>query len=223
MTQSRNLQTVHFVPLVFTLALGLLVGCSPGATEAASPPTTATSSAETPEKLPAEAIGITATATQDLAKRLGAQCSESPGKSECTIGNVAAGDYYDIELSPQCGDDGFFAGVSSADAALLDTLPVTGSKALTNAKLAQDQFVCLQATARSGQQPAYYYAVAISPDNVAACHDSPACSRYGQRPIERQSQPTTGNECSVVNSQWQGDCARGWISADALDIFSNGL
>ncbi|MCD9032437.1 hypothetical protein LDO32_11940 [Luteimonas sp. Y-2-2-4F] len=198
-----------FRPLV---ALGVLAlaACGPGAPAAVAPET----SPDTPPPSSAQ--------PQGLAEQLGARCADAATGRDCVIGNLEAGDYYDIELSPRCDAEGFFAGVSAPEAVALDALPVTGSDARPNAALSEGQFLCVQAIARSGQQPAYYYAIAIAPGDVAACRGAPVCARYGERPVRWQAQVRTGTACTV-DARWQGDCARGWIAADALDVFSNGL
>lgn len=215
---------------LLALALGLTVAaCTAQAPDAhtrnTAAPTDAAVASTTaaPDKAAAPAPAGSSNSLPALAEALGAQCGDAASGRDCIIGNVQAGDFYDIDLSPSCGDDGFFAGVSADKATLLDTLPVTGSKVQDNATLARDQFVCVQATARSGQQPGYYYVVVIAPDDVAACRGKPICQQYGQRPVQLQAQPRTGAACAAASGQWQGDCARGWVSADALDVFSNGL
>lgn len=205
------------------LAIGF-VGCS-------RPTTTDTSHPENPaEAKPQSPVPETPAAppadggSADFARALGVHCDD-PGKGQgCIAGNMDAGDFYDIELSPSCGQDGFFAGVSEAEAPLLDTLPVTGSKTRINAKLSQGQFLCVQATARAGQQPAYYYVIAIPTAGIAACQGKPICSRYGDRQIDFVARPRTGTACSpATGGRYQGDCAHGWVDAQRLDVFSDGL
>lgn len=216
--------------LALALALGLSVAActtqarDANAQSASAPAEAATASAPAaPGKTAKSTPAGSSNGLLGLVEALGAHCGDAATGRDCIIGNVQAGDFYDVDLSPSCGDDGFFAGVSADKATLLDTLPVTGSKAQDNASLARDQFLCVQATARSGQQPAYYYVLAIAPDQVAACRGRPICQQYGQRPVQLQAQPRAGSACTASAGHWQGDCARGWISADAVDVFSNGL
>lgn len=206
MTDARTPGVARFPSPAGALALAALIGCSPG----------------TPTAVPAAMTEAPAAQPRHLADRLGARCADAAGGRDCIVGNVEAGDYYDIELFPPCDAEGFFAGVSAPEAVALDTLPVTGSDARPNATLAQDQFLCVQAIARSGQQPAYYYAIAIAPEGVSACRDAPICERYGERPVRWEAQARTGVACNV-EAPWQGDCARGWIEADVLEAFSDGI
>jgi hypothetical protein len=208
------------------LAIGL-AGCNrpptANAADAPHPSTPATAASQSPSPAsPANAAEDSSPA--DLGKTLGVHCDDETKGLGCVAGNVDAGDFYDVELSPSCGAEGFFAGVAEAEASLLNTLPVTGSKAQVNAKLSQGQFVCVQATARTGQQPAYYYVIAIPAATVSACQGKPICSQYGDRSISFAAQPKTGNACALAtNGRYQGDCAQGWVDPQRLDVFSNGL
>ena len=165
-----------------------------------------------------------AAANASLVDALGIRCDDSASGGGCILGNLDAGDYYDVNLSPACNANGQFAGVVDADPALLDTLPVTGSNVRTNARLRQGQFVCVQVIARAGQQPAYYYVAAISPDRTGACEGREICERYGMRPVDFEAQVRSGIACMTdANGHVQGDCARGWINAKSLEFFADGL
>jgi hypothetical protein len=159
-----------------------------------------------------------------LIQATGVTCTDAKAAKGCTAGNVASGDFYDVELSPDCGDEGFFAGVTQGKGIdLLDVVPATGSSATTTAHLAQGQLVCVQAIGRAGQNPLYYYVAAIPADTIARCKNNALCKTYGDRPI-KQMKPASSESChAVVPGHYVGNCAQGWVSADALDVFSNGL
>lgn len=212
------------LPALYLLAIGL-AGCSQPATTNATTP--AQPDMKKAARAPAVASSTDTPQDDDLAtfaKGLGAHCDDAPKGHGCVLGNMDAGDFYDIELSPDCGPEGFFAGVSERDAPLLDTLPVTGSKAKINARLSDGQFVCVQATARVGQQANYYYVVSIPTSSVAACQGKPICNQYGDRPIIFVAQQNSGKACALTSSgRPRGDCARGWVEPQKLDVFSNGI
>ncbi|WP_372362072.1 hypothetical protein ACCQ10_02295 [Xanthomonas sp. NCPPB 1325] len=151
-------------------------------------------------------------------------CADTKAAKGCIAGNVDKGDFYDVEFSPDCGDEGFFAGIAQANGVdLLDVVPATGSSASTTARLAQGQLVCVQAIGRAGQNPRYYYVAAIPADTIAKCKNNPLCNTYSDRPI-KQIKPARGESCrAAAPGQYVGNCAQGWVSADALDVFSNGL
>ncbi|TVS69135.1 hypothetical protein E2P70_05320 [Xanthomonas perforans] len=159
-----------------------------------------------------------------LIQAAGATCTDAMTATGCTAGNVDTGDFYDVEFLPDCGDKGFFAGVTQANGAdLLDAVPVTGSSATATANLAQGQLVCVQAIGRAGQNPRYYYVAAIPASTVARCENTALCKTYGDRPI-KQIKPASGEHChAAAPGQSTGNCAQGWVSADALEVFSNGI
>ncbi|QYF33876.1 hypothetical protein HZS91_00514 [Xanthomonas citri pv. citri] len=117
------------------------------------------------------------------------------GCNDCkriTAGTVDSGDFYDVEFSPDCGNEGFFAGVA-------------------------------QAIGRAGQDPRCYYVAAIPASTIARCKNNALCKTYGDRQI-KQIKRASGESCHpAAPGQYVGNCAQGWVSADALDVFSNGI
>ncbi|AOY65027.1 hypothetical protein ABFO19_02565 [Xanthomonas citri pv. glycines] len=102
----------------------------------------------------------------------------------------------------------------------MNVVPSTGSSATATANLAQGQLVCVQAIGRAAQNPRYYYVAAIPASTIARCKNNALCKTYGDRQIKRAS----GESCHpAAPGQYVGNCAQGWVSADALDVFSNGI
>lgn len=158
-----------------------------------------------------------------LIQSSGVTCTDASAGRGCTAGDVDSGDFYDVELSPGCGDQGFFAGVADAKGAeTLDTVPTTGSKAAATARLSKGQLVCVQGIGRAGQNPMFYYVVAVPAATVDKCKGNALCDTYGDRPITGLA--SGGEAChAAAPGQYAGNCARGWVSADVLDVFSNGM
>ncbi|MCC5073675.1 hypothetical protein [Xanthomonas campestris] len=208
---------------------GLLAvsACSAGeSAPAATPPVTSTASASAPAatRAPASSGASLNDRLATLLQASGVQCADANMAKGCTAGNVDAGDFYDVELSPACDDAGLFAGVAQASGVdALDAVPTTGSSVVARARLAQGQLVCIQAIGRAGQNPLYYYVIAIPADSVAGCKNNPVCRTYGDRPIQRSKSATGGSCHAAAPGQYVGNCAQGWVGADALDVFSNGI
>ncbi|MEB2232888.1 hypothetical protein VDS41_15595 [Xanthomonas campestris pv. campestris] len=208
---------------------GLLAvsACSAGeSAPAATPPVTSTASASAPAatRAPASSGASLNGRLATLLQASGVQCADANMAKGCTAGNVDAGDFYDVELSPACDDAGLFAGVAQASGVdALDAVPTTGSSVVARARLAQGQLVCIQAIGRAGQNPLYYYVIAIPADSVAGCINNSVCRTYGDRPIQRSKSATGGSCHAAAPGQYVGDCAQGWVGADALDVFSNGI
>ena len=196
---------------VGTLAV-LLSACQadPTTTPAA---TSATAQADAP------AAGAPDTAPQDIAGMLASagitcpQAAPGPDSAGCSAGLAANGEPYAVQLQGACNDDGFYAAVFQADGArVLPRLPTQPAAADTDGpSLADQQFVCIKAIARQGQSAAYYYVQAMDPAQVAACHDDATCQEY---------RPPAGAACTVTTPQ---GCTSGWVEADALEVFSNGI
>lgn len=204
---------------------GLLAvsACSAGeSAPAATPPVTSTASASAPAatRAPASSGASLNDRLATLLQASGVQCADANMAKGCTAGNVDTGDFYDVELSPACDDAGLFAGVAQASGVdALDAVPTTGSSVVARARLAQGQLVCIQAIGRAGQNPLYYYVIAIPADSVAGCKNNSVCRTYGDRPIQRSKSATGGSCHAAAPGQYVGDCAQGWVGADALDVF----
>lgn len=147
-----------------------------------------------------------------LLKAVGGECEDLSAGKACFAGD------YDLELVPGCGDGGFFAGVSNdAGALLVDRAPPDDTRKI--ATLSKGQFVCIEAIARARQEPAYYYVTTVPVEDVGACAGNELCEAYGDREITWHVDP----------SRFEGrrpgprPSASGWIDANDLDVFSNGL
>lgn len=222
---SRRLGNRVVWPAVSVLLLALSA-CSNGQSAA---PAAVAAATPAPAKQAPPAVSPPADATsndpvQQLLQSSGVQCEDGKTARNCTAGNLDAGDYYDVELTADCGAQGFFAGVADAKGTpALTVVPTTGSHATPRATLSQGQLVCVQGIARAGQNPMYYYVVAIPADSVAKCKGNALCKQYGDRPIQWAS-PANGDAChATAQGRYAGNCAQGWVSASALDVFSDGM
>ncbi|WP_340571799.1 hypothetical protein [Stenotrophomonas sp. G106K1] len=215
------------------LVLGLLLALGACAAGDSSPPAAVSPAAvAAPAAAPVSAATAAPTSTpaaasDGLAALIGASgvsCSNASAGTGCTSGDVDSGDFYDVELSPDCGDQGLFAGVAEAKGVeMLDAVPGSGSKATTTAKLSKGQLLCVQGIGRAGQNPLLYYVVAIPANTVGLCKGSALCDTYGDRPISGMKD-TGGEACHVAApGHYAGNCAQGWVSADTLEVFSSGL
>lgn len=150
---------------------------------------------------------------RELASTVGASCDDPDTGANCTGGD------YDVELRPDCGPDGLFAGVSDPKGALLiDKAPPEDT--VRRATLAQGQIVCVEAIARAGDSASYYYVVAISASDVEACKTNAVCKRYGDRKIDWHVPHEEANCREVSKGRFEGVCAAGWVRESRLEIFS---
>lgn len=203
-----------------------LAACAAGesSSPATSSPTIATAPATASTAAPVSASASADSGLAALIQASGVKCSDASKGAGCTAGDVDSGDFYDVELSPACGEQGFFAGVAEDKGVdTLDAVPSTGSRVSTTARLSKGQLVCVQAIGRAGQNPLFYYLVAIPAATVGKCKGSALCETYGDRPISGMKE--MGSEaCHVAGpGHYAGNCAQGWVSADVLDLFSDGM
>lgn len=218
-----RLARVSVVPALL-LALAACAAGESSNSAASSPATTAPAAAATATATPGTAPVSADNGLAALIRASGVTCSNASAGTGCTAGDVDSGDFYDVELSPDCGDQGFFAGVAEAKGVeTLDAVPSSGSKATATAKLSKGQLVCVQGIGRTGQNPLFYYVVAIPANTVDKCKDNALCDTYGDRPINNRV-ATGGEAChAAAPGHYAGNCAQGWVSADVLDVFSNGM
>lgn len=209
------------------LALG---ACAAG--DSSNPAAASRAAVPAPAAAPVSAAGVAPASTPAAAnnglaaliRASGVTCSNASAGTGCTAGDVDSGDFYDVELSPDCGDQGFFAGVAEAKGVeTLDAVPSSRSRTTATAKLSKGQLVCVQGIGRTGQNPLFYYVVAIPANTVGKCKDNALCDTYGDRPINNRV-ATGGEAChAAAPGHYAGNCAQGWVSADVLDVFSNGM
>lgn len=193
---------------------------------AASPSAAASRGVPTREKTPSNQQKLASKAShasRSLASTIGADCKNADEGLACTIGELTSGDFYDIELLSDCDSTGFFAGVVAAEADLLDTLPVTGSRTAVRARVSTGQFLCILATARSGQAPAYFYVAPMSPADLENCQAQSTCNRYRSQRTTPGGNPIA-RACAVGQDAGRdSECPHGWIRAGQVEAFSNGL
>lgn len=204
---------------LFALAVGAsaLLGCS-AAPRSGSESTSAMAVNPAPENVSKTDPRLATTRHADFATRIGADCpSNGPSDAMCDGGN------YDVELRDDCSAAGFFGGVSAkAGSALLNGLPPKDTAVV--GKLAKGQLLCIRAIARAGQNPNWYYVTALPVAAIAGCEGNALCTTYGDRPIA-WTQPARARATCTLRSMDRPDtgCASGWIDAEAVEAFSNGM
>lgn len=202
----------------------LLTSCNvaePTGAKTASP----TRSPSTMVRQPAASTRPTASvqleSLEDFAKRIKVDCTRKGQNLDCIGGKPENGDIYDVEMTPDCGPDGFFGGVASETGTeLRDALPPKDD--VTTAVLGQGQLVCIQATGSVGQDPSYFYVVAVPVANVAACRGNRLCSLYGDRHSKGWRLDT--KTCGIASNGRPTDaCPQGWARREDIEDFSNGM
>jgi hypothetical protein len=208
--------------LPLAVAALFLASCKPGTPAPAAPNAASTPRSEparapvTASTTPAASPAAAAESLAAFAARIRVECSQDRGNLTCVGGKPENGDLYDVELRPDCGPDGFFGGVAEESGAeLRDALPPKDEKTL--AVVPKGQLLCIEAIGRAGQQPEYFYVTTIQVPAVAACKGNRLCDLYGDRRVDMKSGPSP---CPVTGDR---SCAAGWIDADTVESFENGM
>jgi hypothetical protein len=214
---------------VLTLAVAalLVASCKP-----TTPAPAATRAAQTPRSQPARPsvasaptsgarLGAGAESLSAFAARIGVECSQEGARLACIGGKPENGDIYDVELRPDCGPDGFFGGVAAETGAeLRDALPPKDEA--SPAVLAQGQLVCIQAVAGPGQDPSYFYVVAVPVADVPACRGNRLCVTYGDRAVAGWKGHS--GVCHIAaDKRTSNACPQGWARREDIEDFSNGM
>jgi hypothetical protein len=157
--------------------------------------------------------------------RLAYLSSIAPGaKIACAndrYGNAACtADGYQIDFG-DCSDRLSYGGIATSGGVSLED-QVSSRHAQPVARLQDKQLVCIEATARRGEQErAFVKAVPV--ESVPGCKGNDLCRIYGDRPVEWM-RPPPGKSCRRTDGKaYTGDCAAGWIDMGTLEEFSMGL
>jgi hypothetical protein len=136
-------------------------------------------------------------------------------------GNPACmADGYRIDFG-ECSDDSFYGGITAKAGVTLED-QVSTDRAQPVARLQDKQFVCIEATARKGEQERYFVR-AVPVTSVPGCKGNDLCKSYGDHFIQWIAK-RSGKPCQRKDRKsYKGDCAAGWIDNDALEEFSMGL
>ena len=142
-----------------------------------------------------------------LLEKVGGDCPAPGSRNGCTAGD------YDLELIPGCGEQGFFAGVSNDEGAdVYDKAPPDDIR--RSAHLSKGQIVCINAIARAGQQPMYYF---VPSSSIKGCSGNALCELYGDRPVR------IFGDADSATGDGSMSRASGWLDAESLDVFSLGM
>lgn len=157
----------------------------------------------------------------ELALAAGVDCKEPDTGLACSAGDYEAGDYYEVKLSPKCGQDGPFAAVTNKKGtALLDRVPPKDT--ISPATLSEGQLVCIQATALIKGTPSWYYVRVVPADSLQGSARNRLLATHGGREVWWHAKHE-GGACRL-DEPWEfsGACAVGWADAGDFDVFSNG-
>lgn len=147
-----------------------------------------------------------------LLDQSGIQCSDDKGLN-CSTAN------YEVAIHSDCAIAPYYGGVDGQPAAL--TARAGGSDQTIVASLAPDQLVCIKATAKSGISDAEYFIMAMPVDRFGKCDGVDVLCRVSA-PLPEPYRTTMEN-CKQLKSGEISSCPQGWVKADAIEPYPNGL
>jgi len=156
-----------------------------------------------------------------LLQDAGISCS-AERKFDCTAGDLATGDYYDVSIHSDCKIAPYYGGVFEKPVVLRKRVATTGYKESGAAEaLAKGQLVCIKATAKSGSSDAEYFVMALPSQASEKCDSSGTSCRASTMPAEPFQ--TMMKDCRYVAKQGYKSCPQGWVHADAIEPYPMGL
>lgn len=190
--------SVSFASMFVPVLIASLCGCPVAAAKPASAQA-------------ASAHSQSATSLLAFAARIGVSCEIAQERLSCIGGKPEVGDYYDVDLHPGCGADGWFARVVARHGAdLRDRIAPIDRR--TIATLLKDQPLCIEAVGRSGGHASYYYVQQLPSGAGLGCPGD-TCTGPGKRLARAFAKPP----CAIASGGRPNDaCSAGWIRAEAV-------
>jgi hypothetical protein len=147
-----------------------------------------------------------------LLEQSGIQCSDNKGL-DCTAGN------YQVTIHSDCAVAPYYGAIYGGPAKL--TARAGGSDQNVVASLAEDQLVCIKATAKAGISDAEYFIMAMPIDRFGKCDGVDVLCRVSA-PLSEPYR-TIMESCKHFKNGEISSCPQGWVRADAIEPYPNGL
>ena len=146
-----------------------------------------------------------------LLEQSGIQCSDNKTLN-CTAGAYAVSIHSDCSVEP-------YYGAVYGQPAKLYTQADSDQDIVTT--LAEDQLICIKATAKSGISDAAYFIMAMPNDPFDKCNGVDVLCRV-PAPLPEPYRSAMAN-CNRLANGEIASCPQGWVKADAIEPYPNGL
>lgn len=148
----------------------------------------------------------------ELLEQSGIQCSDTKGLN-CTAGK------YEVTIHSECAVAPYYGAVYGQPAKLIKRAGSSDQNII--ATLAEDQLVCIKATAKTGISDAEYFIMAMPIDRFDKCDGADVLCRVSA-PLPEPYRTTMEN-CKQFKNGEISSCPQGWVQADAIEPYPNGL
>lgn len=139
------------------------------------------------------------------------RCGDDQGLN-CTAGPYAVTIHSDCAIAP------YYGAVYGQPAELFE---LADSNQNVTAALAKHQLVCIKATAKTGISDAAYFIMAMPNDPFDKCNGIDVLCRV-PAPLPEPYRSTMEN-CKRLADGVIASCPQGWVKADAIEPYPNGL
>lgn len=139
------------------------------------------------------------------------RCDDDQGLN-CTAGP------YKVTIHSDCAIAPYYGAVYGQPAELFE---LADSNQNVTAALAEDQLVCIKATAKTGTSNAAYFIMALPIADNAKCDGVDVLCRL-PHPLPEPYRSTMKN-CKQNTNGELASCPQGWVKADAIEPHPNGL
>lgn len=162
---------------------------------------------------------LTAEEHAELRSSAGITC-DTTKNDNCTAGNIESGDYYNVRIYGSCINAAYYGRVNDKPVSLRKTVATTGADSKAGGGVAANQLVCIKAAAQVNATDMEYYIMALPMDYGPECPDEVLCKK--PQPLAKEYQDTMAN-CKSDNQKGYIGCSQGWVMANEMEGYSNGL
>ena len=146
-----------------------------------------------------------------LLEQSGIQCSDDK-TLDCTTGP------YRVDIHSDCSVEPYYGAVYGQPTKLYKQAD-SDQDIVTS--LAEDQLICIKATAKSGISDAAYFIMAMPNDPFDKCNGVDVLCRV-PAPLPEPYRTAMANCKRLANGEI-ASCPQGWVKADAIEPYPNGL
>lgn len=149
-----------------------------------------------------------------LLDQSGIQCSDK-NSLHCTAGS------YEVTIHSDCSIVPYYGAVYGQPAKLYARADRIDSEQNIVSTLAEDQRICIKATAKTGISDAAYFIMAMPADAFEKCNGAEVLCRV-PAPLPEPYRSEMAN-CKHLASGEITSCPQGWVKADAIEPYPHGL
>ncbi|NLY34075.1 MAG: hypothetical protein GX040_05090 [Alcaligenaceae bacterium] len=151
---------------------------------------------------------------RELLDQSGIQCHDEK-TFDCATGP------YKVNIHSDCSVAPYYGAVYGQPTKLYTKADSVENDPNTLTSLAEDQLICIKATAKYGISDVAYFIMAMQDDRFENCNTADILCRVSAPLPEPYS--TAMKHCKRLENGEITSCPQGWVKADAIEPYPNGL